>query len=1077
LTGIIEPFAAALQRGELPHIDDHLPRQDDIEILAELVHVELEFKLENGVEVAVTDYLAAYPQLAADRVVVMKLIEAEFRFRQRRDPLLKRDSFLSRYPEYAHDFAVQGSDSTKAYQPGSLPAKELGTVIAGKYKLLQQLGEGGMGTVFMADQIEPIKRRVAVKLIRSGMNTSSVMARFEAERQVLALMGHPNIAKVLDAGTTETQRPYFVMELVKGKPINEFCDEHKLSIADRLQLFMQVCAAVQHAHQKGIIHRDLKPTNILVESHDGKAVPKVIDFGLAKAMSGQQLSEQTLFTQLGMVVGTPLYMAPEQAAYNALDVDTRADIYALGVVLYELLTGSTPIERAQFRMGAFEEILRLIRDSEPPIPSKRLSTSESKPSVAACRQMEPSRLSKFLRGDLDWIVMKALAKERERRYETASGFAKDIERFINHEPVSAGPPSASYRLRKFVQRNRPQVVAVALVLVALLAGIVGTTWEMLEADKERYLAVTKEKEAVAASDAKEKALIAETEARKAEKKARDQAMEALKSLTEDIVENQMARGMQLTEENKEFMRKIIKHFEGFAAISADDADGRFIRAGGYYSVGNMRQRLGELKEAEEAYNDARTLQKQLVADIPTRAEFRRDLARSTNSLGLLFGNTGRQKEAERAHLDALALQKQLVIDFPSQHEIRQDLAITHLNLATVLSTTGRLKEGEIAFNDALTLQKQLVIDLPTNAEYRRLLSVSQKNIGLLYQMTGRMKRAEAAYNDSLDMRKRLVAEFPTKPDFRRDLSLSYVSIGLFLSTNGRAKEGEKALNEALILQKQLAADFPTRPDLRQELARSENHLGNLLRDAGRLKEAEAAYGSMLDIEKRLAADFPTRPEFRRELAISHNSLGLLLREQGRLKDAEEAYAAACKIQKQLVTDFLNQPDLKNDLAGSLVNLANLRLGQRSFQEAKNYLMEALPLHESALNINPQNPDYRRFYRNNLTTLIRTHAGLRDQASALQIAHKLRDLDWDPPSSAYDAACQLSLCILVFQKDDQTSKEERDKQVQFYGDEAMKMLSDAIAKGYKDVANMRQDTDLDSLRPREDFKRLMSQIGK
>jgi serine/threonine protein kinase len=272
-------------------------------------------------------------------------------------------------------------------------------------------------------------------------------------------MDHPNIAKVLDAGTTETNQPYFVMELVKGVPVNEFCDQHKLSIPDRLAVFLRICSAVQHAHQKGIIHRDLKPSNILVESHDGKPVPKVIDFGLAKAMSGQPLTEHTLFTAFGQVAGTPLYMAPEQAAFNALDVDTRADIYALGVLLYELLTGTTPIEREELKKKAFDEVLRLIRDSDPPTPSKRLSSSEATPSVAAMRGMEAAKLSRFVQGDLDWIVMKALAKERDRRYETATGFARDIEGFLNHEPVSAGPPNAAYRLRKFVRRNRPQVIA------------------------------------------------------------------------------------------------------------------------------------------------------------------------------------------------------------------------------------------------------------------------------------------------------------------------------------------------------------------------------------------------------------------------------------------------------------------------------------------------------------------------------------------------------------------------------------------------------------------------------------------
>jgi tetratricopeptide (TPR) repeat protein len=357
-----------------------------------------------------------------------------------------------------------------------------------------------MGTVYLAEQLRPVRRQVALKLIKPGMDSRNVLARFESERQALALMDHPNIAHVLDAGTIcpcyeggargglGAGRPFFVMELVKGICITEYCDAHRLDLNARLALFRQVCSAVQHAHQKGIIHRDLKPSNILVEAHDDRPVPKVIDFGLAKATSGMRLSEQSLFTAFGSVAGTPLYMAPEQASFNALDVDTRADIYAMGVILYELLTGTTPIARESIKRAALDEMLRLIREVEPPAPSSRISTSESLPSVAANRQVEPARLSRLVRGDLDWIVMKALAKERERRYASAAGLADDIERFLNHEPVSAGPPTAAYRLRKFVRRNRVQVTAAALVLLALMLGVVGTTLGLIESRRQERIA-------------------------------------------------------------------------------------------------------------------------------------------------------------------------------------------------------------------------------------------------------------------------------------------------------------------------------------------------------------------------------------------------------------------------------------------------------------------------------------------------------------------------------------------------------------------------------------------------------------
>jgi serine/threonine protein kinase len=375
--------------------------------------------------------------------------------------------------------------ATAPHAPGSEAA---GADIGGRYKLLEAIGEGGMGTVWMAEQRQPIKRRVALKLIKPGMDSKAVLARFESERQALALMEHPNIARVLDAGTTAEGRPFFVMELVKGIPITEYCDRHRLDLNARLVLFRQVCSAVQHAHQKGIIHRDLKPSNILVESHDDRPVPKVIDFGLAKTISGMRLSEQSLFTAFGSVAGTPLYMAPEQASFNALDVDTRADIYALGVILYELLTGTRPIARESIRRAAVDEMLRVIRVVEPPTPSSRISTSEALPSLAASRRVEPARLSRMVRGELDWIVMKPLAKERERRYASAISLADDLERFLNHEPVSAGPPTAAYRLRKFVRRNRVQVTAATLVLLALVLGVVGTTLGLFEARRQQRIA-------------------------------------------------------------------------------------------------------------------------------------------------------------------------------------------------------------------------------------------------------------------------------------------------------------------------------------------------------------------------------------------------------------------------------------------------------------------------------------------------------------------------------------------------------------------------------------------------------------
>ncbi len=346
-----------------------------------------------------------------------------------------------------------------------------GTVL-GPYKLLEQIGEGGFGIVFMAEQHEPLHRKVALKVLKPGMDTRQVVARFEAERQALALMDHPNIAHVFDGGQTNGGRPFFVMELVRGIPITDFCDQNRLNICDRLELFVHVCQAVQRAHQKGIIHRDLKPSNVLVTLHDGTPVAKVIDFGIAKA-TGQQLTDKTLFTNFAQLIGTPLYMSPEQAELSGLDVDTRSDIYALGVLLYELLTGTTPFDRQRLREASYEEIRRIIREEEPARPSTRLSTlGRAAVTVSMQRQSEPKRLSQLIRGELDWIVMKALEKDRNRRYESAGAFAADVQRDLADEPVQACPPSSWYRFRKFARRKKMALIMTACVFLAL-AGIAG----------------------------------------------------------------------------------------------------------------------------------------------------------------------------------------------------------------------------------------------------------------------------------------------------------------------------------------------------------------------------------------------------------------------------------------------------------------------------------------------------------------------------------------------------------------------------------------------------------------------------
>ncbi len=965
------------------------------------------------------------------------------------------DSFLERGPTVL--------DATDNLDPIAEP---LGTVI-GPYKLIEPIGEGGMGSVWMAQQTEPIKRLVAVKLIRAGMDSRQVIARFEAERQALALMDHPNIARVLDAGTTSAGRPYFVMDLVKGVPITRYCDEHHLTPRQRLELFIPVCQAVQHAHQKGIIHRDLKPSNVLVAQYDGKPVPKIIDFGVAKA-AGQQLTEKTLVTGFGAIVGTLEYMSPEQAELNQLDIDTRSDIYSLGVLLYELLTGSPPFSRKELTQAGMLEMLRVIREQEPSKPSTKLSTAEGLPTLAANRGTEPAKLTKLVRGELDWIVMKALEKDRNRRYETANGFAIDVQRFLSGEPVLAVPATTLYRLRKFVKRHRGPVAAVGLVLLTLVGGIAGTTSGLLRA-------AAKNREAVAQRDAKDRALISEQQARADETKARQQAFAALRSMTTDVVERKFAQGTALTADDRAFLRGVIAQFDAFAAIKGNDAGSRFVRADGRSRVGNIRRRLGELKEAEQDLGQAMSMYKELAADFPGRPDFRKELAATHRLRGLLLVQLGRLREAEPDINQAVTLNEQLAADFASQADDSQELARSFNNRGLLRQETGRPKEAEQDFEQVLRIYTQLGADFLGRPDFRKDLARGQHNLAFLLSITGRLPEALTAFDQALGVQKQLAAEFPSQPEFRNEAAVTHIDRGTLLVNMGRPKEAEEDCDQAVRIYTQLAADFPSAPEFRTRLATGHHNRGNVRLATGRLPLAEKDFDQALSINKQLAADFPSQTAFRHDLASSRSARGSLLLEMGRLKEAEQEYDQTLSVRKQLVAESPSQPDLRKELGGTFDNLALVYLRQGYFAAAKPLLLEGLPHHLAALKVNPRHPQYRLTYRKHLSLLPEVHAELLEQEDAVHAALAVGDLGYDPPADAYDAACLLSRCVRRVSKHDKLDDKERQQAAQFYGDEAMKLLRAAVSKGFKNVAHMKKDTDLDPLRKRDDFQKLVAEL--
>ena len=675
----------------------------------------------------------------------------------------------------------------------------------GPYKLLSKLGEGGMGAVWLADQEEPVQRRVAVKLIKAGMDSAQVIARFGAERQALALMDHPNIAKVLDAGTTSGEpggvspgRPYFVMELVKGIPITGFCDQRHLTLRERLELFLPVCRAVQHAHQKGIIHRDLKPSNILVALHDDKPVPKVIDFGVAKA-TGQRLTEHTLFTEVGSLMGTLEYMAPEQAEVNNLDIDTRADVYSLGVILYELLTGGPPFSGKHLRSVSYTEMLHILREVEPPTPSARLRKDEGG-RMKDEKKAQAGSFSSFILHpssfqELDWIVMKCLEKERARRYETVSALAQDLERYLADEPVLAGPVSRAYRLRKFLRRHRGPVLAAGLLLLALVVGAIGTTVGLVEARRQWANAEA-----------------ARVRAEEAGELARQNAAATREVVGQFLVRlaDERLSGIEGFEPVRRDMADLaVKHYRALLRQCPDDNALRSDAAQAFRRSANVSRSIGRSAEARALYAEAVATAREAARQEPDSTTYRRRLAETLCDLGTHVLHTEGPKAAEAVFREALPIGRQLRETAGEEPDVILLVARVANDLGDVLGQRGQYEEALRRTQAAAQACDALADRPPRKPVHRLLATIAWTTVAQVARQAGRQAVADEAVKEAVRRAEDIGRLAPR--DLNVGFAVAYARLEAgrhWAAQGGRDREAAAALDEAVTLLERLTTASP-----------------------------------------------------------------------------------------------------------------------------------------------------------------------------------------------------------------------------------------------------------------------------
>ncbi|MCW1913575.1 serine/threonine-protein kinase [Luteolibacter sp. GHJ8] len=751
--------------------------------------------------------------------------------------------------------------------------------LIGRYRLVEPLGEGGFGYVWSAEQIEPIHRAIALKLIRRGMDSREIVARFAAESQALALMDHPNIAAVFDAGTTADGRPFFAMELVKGEPLTSYCDSRSLGLRERLELFIPVCQAVQHAHQKAILHRDLKPSNIIVTEVDGKPVPKVIDFGIAKALGATPeaaLDASLLYTRAGAILGTLQYMSPEQAG-SVSDVDTRSDVYSLGVILYELLTGVTPLAAAP-RREAYDETLRRIRTEEAPRPS-----TVARPETTTIRGTEGSRLRRALRGDLDWITVKALEKDRRRRYETATAFATDLRRYLDREPVSAAAPTWSYQFSKFARRNRVVFISTGVVAVALVTATAVSLKQAAIAKRESHKA-----EANALQAEQNLALAVENQ---------DRARAAVDAFLNEITEDPRLHEADFIHLRSELLEKALPFYEELSAENTPGGKTTKERATALNRLGLLYHELGQPEKAVASYQRQIAVVEELIRTAAPGVDYRDSQLAGYNNMAASLGALKRTSEALEAQKRSLEIIRNLVRDYPESKEHRNTMITLMVNLAQMLALQDIDRKGGIALmGEALEEAKQLSREYPDNEVVKKQLAYVHSNYAVALH-TANDPVAEEHFRIARDLQDRWIRDHPGDQIQRELLATTTFNLGHLLSSRGRYEEALAMLRESAAHSDLLAIQVPSAPEHTASGAKCRTVIGLCLFRLDRSWEAEPELKIAVEVHHRLSQQFPTNPDYPGREAVTLDVLAAIKRRNREWAAARSYYeqSIACHL--------------------------------------------------------------------------------------------------------------------------------------------------------------------------------------